>query len=342
MKRLIILFLLATASFAYAQDNVVTVATFKGIQVTGVTVSDNGRIFANFPRWRKDVPFSVVEIMPDGTYLPYPDKEWNSWEIGQETECEKFIAVQSAVTNKDKLYVLETGNPLFKGIVTSPKVYVFDLKTNKLIKTIIIEKSVVKPNSYVNDLRIDDNSGNIYFTDSGAPGIIIFHSKTNKFIRVLDNHLFTKAEAAYLTFKGIPWHSAVGSDGIELDKKKDILYFHALTGYTLYGINTADLLDTTKLKSIVPFQIRTGATDGMIMDSIGNLYFADLENDRIQYLTSDRKEIKTLIEGNKVRWADTFSIYKGYLYYTNSRINEASGDISLLEFTVNKVKLPNQ
>lgn len=340
MRQLIILLAFTVVSFGYAQDNVLTVATFKGIQVTGVTVSENGRIFANFPRWRKGVPFSVVEVMPDGTYEPYPNKVWNSWEIHLEIVIDKFIAVQSVVTNKDKLYVLETGNPIFKGIATSPRVYVFDLNTNRLVNTIIIEASVIKSNSYINDLRIDSRNGNIYFTDSGAPGLIILHGNTNKFSRVLDSHLFTKAEAGFLTFDGIKWQNAVGSDGIELDVKNNILYFHALTGYTLYGISIAELLDSTKLKSIEPFRIKTGAADGMIMDKKGNLYLADLENNRIQYLTSDKKELKTLIEGSKVRWADTFSIYKDYLFYTNSRINEARGDISSLEFTINKVRLP--
>ena len=200
MRQLIILLAFTVVSFGYAQDNVLTVATFKGIQVTGVTVSENGRIFANFPRWRKGVPFSVVEVMPDGTYEPYPNKVWNSWEIHLEIVIDKFIAVQSVVTNKDKLYVLETGNPIFKGIATSPRVYVFDLNTNRLVNTIIIEASVIKSNSYINDLRIDSRNGNIYFTDSGAPGLIILHGNTNKFSRVLDSHLFTKAEAGFFNF----------------------------------------------------------------------------------------------------------------------------------------------
>ncbi len=54
------------------------VAAFQGIQVTGVTVTDTGRLFANFPRWHENLPFSVVEIMPDGSYQPYPDAGWNT------------------------------------------------------------------------------------------------------------------------------------------------------------------------------------------------------------------------------------------------------------------------
>src|SRR3954452_3250780 len=51
------------------------VATFDH-QVTGVTVSTDGRIFVNFPRWSEDTPVSVAELMPDGSSRPYPNDEW--------------------------------------------------------------------------------------------------------------------------------------------------------------------------------------------------------------------------------------------------------------------------
>jgi hypothetical protein len=38
------------------------VAYFNGAMPTGVTVSQQGRIFVNFPKWGDDVPFTVGEI----------------------------------------------------------------------------------------------------------------------------------------------------------------------------------------------------------------------------------------------------------------------------------------
>jgi sugar lactone lactonase YvrE len=304
-----------------------------------MTVTEKGRVFANFPRWRKGVPFAVAEVMPDGTPKPYPNKELNSWEIGQPVS-EKFICVQAVVAHKGKLYILDTANPMFAGIISQPKVYVYDLNTDTLEKTYTFPENVVKKTSYINDLRIDDKKEKIYLTDSGAAGLVIIDINTGLYTRVLDDHPYTKAEADHLTFKGKVWKNTVHSDGIELDVKKDILYFHALTGYTLYGIKTGDLLDAEKLKTVKPFRLKTGAFDGMIIDDKGDIYFADLEKNKIQYLTPDRKRIKTLVEGDAVKWADTFSIYNGYLYFTNSRVNEAGGDISGLDFTINKVKLP--
>lgn len=322
-------------------DEVIRVATFKGIQVTGVTVSDKGRIFVNFPRWRPGLPFSVAEVMPGGSYKPYPDKEMNDWETGKEISS-KFICIQSLLANDDDLYILDTSNPLLGGIITQPRVFVYNLKSNQLVRIYTFTSDVVRLNSYVNDLRIDEKKDKIYFTDSGEAGIIILDTKTGLFTRILDNHPFTKAESDHLVINGAKWGNAVHSDGIALDKKNDILYFHALTGYTLYGIRTEDLLDSARLNRVSPFKMKTAATDGMIIDDRGNLYFGDLENNKIQYLNPGRKEIRTLTEGNAVRWADSFSISDGWLYYTNSRIHELKKDISDMEFTLNKIRLPGK
>ena len=42
------------------EPDLIEIANFKGAQVTGVTMAENGRMFANFPRWRDNLPFSVV------------------------------------------------------------------------------------------------------------------------------------------------------------------------------------------------------------------------------------------------------------------------------------------
>src|SRR3954465_1322150 len=80
-------------------DRLRQVATFDH-QVTGVTVSENGRIFVNFPRWSEDVPVSVAEVQKDGSIKPYPNEEWNAWrnaKMGQLSVADHFVAVQSVV-----------------------------------------------------------------------------------------------------------------------------------------------------------------------------------------------------------------------------------------------------
>ncbi len=316
------------------------VTTFKGLQVTGVAVTDKGRIFANFPRWRKGIPFSVVEVnATDGSYKPYPNKEMNDWDIGSALSPNIFVGVQSVVAFENLLYVLDTRSTLFEPILDEPRIFVFNLDTDTLERTYVVPKGVAKPNSYINDLRVDKEKRKIYFTDSGAGGLLVLDLASGKSKRILDSHPSTMAEMDHLTFDNGQWNNAIHSDGIALDTKNNKLYYHALTGYSLYAIDIKILSsEEDPTDTDVQFIKKTGAPDGMIFDDAGNLYFADLENNKINYLTPTG-DIKTLLEGDDVKWADTFSIYNGYLYYTNSRINEVKGDISAMEFTINKVAL---
>ena len=321
-------------------NQVQQVAEFKGQQVTGVTVSATARIFVNFPRWRKGVENSVVEITKDNQKLPYPNKEWNTWEIGRADENEKFIGVQAVVAFENKLYVLDTRNPLFGTVVDTPRLFVFNLSDNKLEKTYLLQKDSYYPNSYINDLRVDKKNNKIYCTDSGRAGLIVLDITSGKSTRVLDNHFSTKAEQSYLTFNNKKWENTVNSDGIALDTKNDLLYFHALTGYSLYSVSAKVLANANnkEVEKSVKLVAKTSAPDGMILDENGTLYFADLENNKIMYRKQDGS-IHTLVKGDKIKWADTFSIYNNDLYFTNSRINEVTGDISTMTFTLNKIDL---
>ncbi|PKB43600.1 major royal jelly protein [Cellulophaga sp. RHA19] len=320
-------------------SKVTQIATFKGQQVTGVTVSNNGRVFVNFPRWRKGVHNSVVEVT-NGSNSPFPNKEWNSWEIGDTVEATKFVGVQSVVVYDNLIYVLDTRSPLFQEVLDAPRIFVFNIDSKTLEHTYILDKGTYHANSYINDLRLDKKNNKIYFTDSGNSGLVILDLNTEKFTRVLDNHSSTEAEVSFLTFDDKKWTNSVNSDGIALDTKNDKLYYHALTGYSLYSIPTASLIlkDSVALEKEVTFEAKTSAPDGMIFDQNGNLYYADLEHNKIMYRKPDGST-HTLLKGDAVKWADTFSIYNGYLYYTNSRINEVTANISDMEFTVNKIEL---
>lgn len=320
------------------QSQMEEVTSFKGIQVTGITICDKGRMFVNFPRWRDGVPFSVVEVQKDGSHKPFPDRETNTWENGDEISPDKFVCVQSVVAYMGKLYVLDTKNPSMKQIIDTPTIYVFDLRTDKLYKTYKLADST-KQTSYTNDLRVDDKTGKIYLTDSGAPGLIVVDIESGENYRVLDGHPFTTAEVNHINAGGKGYDGTIHSDGIALDRKNDILYFHALTGFTLYGIPTSQLI-SREIDEDKIFRMKTPAPDGMIMDENGNLYMGDLENSAVVYLTPNRKEIHTLVQGGNISWPDTFAIYGDELYFTNSRIHEAVGDISDMTFPVDKVKLP--
>lgn len=318
------------------------ITSFLGQQVTGVTVSDKGKIYVNFPRWRPTVKYSVAEVGKKGEAIPFPDQRWNSWKPGQPISDSMFVAVQSVVAFGNKLYVDDTRNPLWQGVVDAPRIYVFDLQTRKLVDVLKLSEGSYKPTSYTNDLRVDQKRNAIYITDSNAAALIVYDMKKHSSRRVLDGHYSTSADADHLTIDGKrsgnrPTHA----DGIAFNIKKGRLYYHALTGHTLYSVS-ADLLvngSETAIERDVKKEKTTPAPDGMIFDKKGNLYMADLEKHAIVYLTPTG-EMKTLVEGQEIGWADTFSIYGNKLYFTNSRIHEAHGDISQMKFPLFTINLP--
>ena len=316
------------------------VSAIRGVQTTGVTVTASGRIFTNAPNWRDGVPFAVAEVdESSGQYRPYPDKAMNRCVAKSEARDDCFLAVQSVVALGDKLYVLDTRNPKFQGVVDAPRIFVFDLKSNALEQVLLLDKDSFHSDSYINDLRIDPSSGRIYMTDSNHPGLVIYDLRAQNSFRVLDNHPSTTAEKSSLTIDGKLWKNTVHSDGIALDLKKQLLYFHALTGYTLYAIDTRQLKRDSDVGQHVRKIATTSAPDGMILDRQGNLYYADLEHHKVLYRDPEG-QTHVLVEGDKVRWADTFSIHDGMLYYTNSRINEVAGPIDDMEFEIYRVPLP--
>jgi sugar lactone lactonase YvrE len=307
-------------------------AEFKGVQVTGVTISDEGRLFANFPRWRKDLPFSVVEVMSDGTYKPYPDQDWNSWKGLGLPKKNQFNTVQSVVAHGSSLFVLDPSSPFMKGVVGKAKLYEFDLATNTLKKTYEFTDVVAPRASYLNDLRVDDKNNAIYITDSGMGAIVVLDRVSGKSRRLLGQDKSTKSEDVKLTVEGKLFTvqgkpPKIHSDGIALSPESDWLYYHALSANTLYRVPAAALIDTKMKAADLSKKVEklgmTPAPDGMIFDQAGNLYMGDLQSNSIVYRTPEG-EMKTLVQDPQIKWADTFTIGKSpELIFTASRLHEA-------------------
>ena len=150
--------------------NLETVATFPGPMPEGVTVSHTGRIFVNFARWGDPIPFTVAEVV-NGKAVAYPNEEINDWPgrslpnpnafTDRMADQTHFVSVQSVVVDpEDRLWVLDTGAPKLKNIVPDgPKLVAIDLRTNKVVKTILLPPESAGTNSYMNDVRFDLRGG---------------------------------------------------------------------------------------------------------------------------------------------------------------------------------------
>ena len=307
------------------------VASFPAQQVTGVGVSQkSGRVFVNFPYWSDDHFLSVAEIV-DGQPKPFPNEEWNKpGDAGSH-----FICVQSVVVDdQDNLWIIDPAAPKMKEIVKGgPKLVKVDLKTNQVVQTIPFGEDVAPAKSYLNDVRIDTNTQTAFITDSGKGAIVVVDLKSGKARRLLDGHKSTQPEKEVkLTVdgKGLldqekKTPPQIASDGIALDVKSGYLYYHALTGRTLYRIKTAFLQDANLSKSDLEAKVetvtQTPSPDGMLEAADGSVYLTDIEGGAIVRWNSVTNKIEPVIADKRLLWPDTLSWGpRGELYVTASQI----------------------
>ncbi len=311
------------------------VASFEH-QVTGVTVSENGRIFVNFPRWSEDAPVSVAEVV-DGEVRPYPDEEWNSWRNARKNEVDPethFVSVQSVVADgRGSLWVLDPAAPATTFLVPNgPKLVKIDLATNKVSETFPVGTDAAPQGTYLNDVRLSPDGRHAYITDSGPDGaLIVIDLETKKARRLLSGHPYVKADPAVVVkHHGVPIRRPDGrgvefsADGIALSPDGETLYWQALTGRTLYSVSTSVLEEPGANDETVAAAVRNagdnGVSDGLWMDGDGRMYISALEEDAIK-LRDTAGNISTIIRDEKLRWPDTFSEgADGRMYITTSRI----------------------
>lgn len=301
-------------------------------QLTGVAVAKDNRVFVNYPYWLDNHSYSVVEIK-DGKPVPYPNEEWNSFKKGEDGQ-NKFVTVQSVVTDdRGFLWVVDAaGIGLGKVYQHSAKVLKIDLATNKIEKIYRFPENVVGEDVYINDIRIDNQNGFAYLTNSNTGGIVVLNINSGESKLVLGNSPSVKSDPNYHFSplgtelkKGDGSLLKVNSDGIALTPDNQYIYYKPLSDNRLYRIKTDLLRDFKKSENVLEKNVedlgKFITTDGMIFDKKGNLYFGDLEKSSIVKITPDLK-MKTIVQDKeKLIWPDSYSISDdGYLYISNSQI----------------------
>ncbi|MFD0893740.1 SMP-30/gluconolactonase/LRE family protein [Luteolibacter ambystomatis] len=324
--------LFAATSVTQADPQLVEVASFPDQQVTGVTVSSKGRIFVNFPFWDERHTLSVAELK-DGKPQSFPDGRWNSKEGDAAT---RFVCVQSVVCDKgDHLLVVDTGSPMQQGVIANgAKLVEIDLTTDKVVRTFPMGPDVAPAASYLNDIRIDRENQSAYLTESGEGSLIVVDLSSGRARRLLENHPSTHAEPSKVLVVGDekPVDPKTGgtprfhADGIALDEQGGWLYYHALTGDTLYRVPTAALrnpaLSPEALAAKVEKVAVTSSPDGMIEDNQGGIYLAAFEKSAVTRFDIAAGKETLIVRDDRLKWPDTFSWGPdGWLYVTTSQIH---------------------
>jgi len=311
-------------------------------QLTGVAISPEGRLFTNYPLWSDIYKYAVVEVNGHLTDLkteeypmakaPYPNLYMNSWHAGDNGK-DKWVCVQAVVTDEDNnLWVVDPASPKMAGVYqNSHKLVKINLNNNTIEKTWFFE-GVADAQSYINDVRVDNQRQYAYLTNSNEGGIVVVNLASGAMRQVLQEHYSTKSDPNFkfiidgheLMKNGQP--VKINSDGIALTPDGDWLYYKPLTDDKLYRIRTEYLRDETMSSAQLGNKVEDlghfAPTDGMIFDHKGNLYIGDMRKNTILRITPDLKMETVIVDGHLI-WPDSYSISKdGWLYISCSQIQK--------------------
>jgi sugar lactone lactonase YvrE len=316
-----------------------------GHQVTGVSVSEDGRIFVNFPRWTEDNAISVAELK-DGELTPYPDAEWNAWRNARKDEItpnDHWVCVQSVVADlRGSLWVLDPAAPAQAQMVAKgPKLVKIDLATDKVTRVIAFDEDVAPQGSYLNDVRFSQDGKHAFITDSGVQGaLLVVDIASSKSARVLDGHPSTQMKKGLnVTADGKELRRPDGrgvefaADGIALSKDGNYLYWQAIKGDELYRIPTAALVDAGLRGEDVASQVEqygiNGVNDGLLIArGTDDMYLSSVQDNAIKVRKlseGPQAKARIVVQDERLRWPDTFSQGPdGTIYVTASHIQDSA------------------
>lgn len=287
-----------------------------------ISASSDGRIFFSFfPQGSP--PIKVAELK-NGQVLAFPSQAFQK----------NFNTVLSVrVDDKSRLWTLDYGN---LGVGTGPKIYAFDLANGAILHEYSFPKDIAPKDSLFNDMQIDTVTETVYITDTSPiipdPGLVVYDIGTKKARRLLKGHPSVVGERNEIVVNGTPFEVAgvpiiFNADSIGLDQNREWLYFAPFTSGELYRAKTSVLRNASLTADQLAAQVETYSqktmSDGISLDTNGNIYVTDAEHSAVNLIDPNTKALTTLFKDPAFRWPDGFSYAPdGYMYLTCSALNE--------------------
>ncbi|WP_405984115.1 SMP-30/gluconolactonase/LRE family protein [Streptomyces sp. NBC_00872] len=305
------------------------VAEFTDLMPTGVTVTDEGRIFVSFPRWGDDVPYTVAEVVK-GQAVAYPSTEINKW--APASSADSLVSVQSVITDPaGHVWLLDTGSQSFAPWVENgPKLVEVDPADDQVVRIVRLDAEALNSTTYLNDVRFDFSRGSggyAYVTDSQPEGalIVVDLGSERSWSRLRGNASAKATDGFRAIVQGtVRENYTVGADGIAISADGSLLYYCPLSGRRLYSVPTSALIDRSlgdeQVAAAVVDLGDKGASDGLESDTAGNVYATAYEHSAVLKRAPDGGW-STLLHGPALLWPDTLALASdGYLYVSVNQL----------------------
>lgn len=295
-----------------------------------IAVSADGRVFVSLhpearPEWK------IVELKA-GEMIPFPNLAFQTGEA--EPRFYRDV-IGLRIDAQNRLWTLDNGG---HGVHPG-RLMGFDVASGAVVHEFEFPREIAGLGSHLNDFQVSPDGAFIYIAEASffakTPALIVYDVNNKSARRLLDSHASVLAEAFTPVVQGRPMVAfglvsiRPGVDSIALDKQGEWLYFAAVTAQKMYRIRAADLRDTALSAEALAAKVEVFAdktmSDGLTMDTDGNLYISNLEHDAILLLKPDRT-LQTLVRSPRLRWPDGFSFGpEGWLYVACSSLHQVIG-----------------
>jgi len=310
-----------TESFAkasYYNNPLQIMHTFgKGEAPGNLTVSPDNRVFMSLHQFYSP-EHKVVEVMPNGDLVPYPNEEWNAG-FDEDNSLGTFNGVLGIQCDRRGILWLLDRAP---GPGESGKLVAWDTTKEKLHRVIRLRQPDIAEQPFLNDLAVDRTHNAIYITDTATPedaALVVVDLTTGYVRRVLEGSEFTVPEDIDMVIDDrtimMGGESArIGANPITVDPTNEWVYFGPMSGTKLYRIRTTDLLDweldDRDLERRVEIYGIKPICDGITVDNRGNVYISSITENAISVLSPNMNIHMVEVNGDEMELPFAVHIYK--------------------------------
>lgn len=209
-------------------------------------VTDDGRMFVTIVR-DAGVPSSLNTVSRergDGGPLLKPYPNW----AAAKTDCSGIYSVYRVAICRNVLYVVDNGQSGNGTQVCPPRLYTFDLRTDKILKNLTIPMDVARNTTTNKGLLItpivpccDLFDHNVYIADVTGYAIVVYRQDTNKFCRITGGPLNYDPKATTYTIENQSFQLDDGPVGMAFSCPRRTLALSPMSSYNLAFIHQNDL-----------------------------------------------------------------------------------------------------
>jgi sugar lactone lactonase YvrE len=268
----------------------------------------------------------------DGSFVAPVNGKYDfclDWVLGFHTDANAILWILDSVKSTDKA---DPAHP--RPAALHAKLVGWNTRTNALHQVIDLDAATVTESQH-NDFAVDLKRNVIVIADeaigekSAGAGVkaalVVVDLATGASRRVLQGDTSVLPHTDPIRWEaqaGVPaqsWGLRVGVDGIALDKNSDYLYFAPLSGYRMYRVHMADLVNA----ALTPAQLSARVEDyaakpyngGLTIDANGNLYLTEIGGRSVGIIPADTRTYRRYVTDDKLIWPDGVTYNSdGYMY----------------------------